>query len=81
MTPEQITWNAAIDTALKEIAVQSMARHLPAYSPEYVAACQDCFRRLARLREPQVTAQQVAEMMIGMLSGDSLRIKRTTPHG
>jgi hypothetical protein len=69
MTHEQITWNAAIDTALKEIAVQSMARHLPAYSPEYLAACQDCFRRLTRLREPQVTAQQVAEMMIGMVVG------------
>ncbi len=66
---ESDLWNQAIDTAIREIALQSTSRHLQAYCPEYVVACKDCIRRLALLKEPHVTEQQIAEMMIGLLAG------------
>lgn len=54
---------------MREIALQATSRHLSAWSPEYVLACKDCIKRVALLKEPRVTEQQIAEMMIGLLEG------------
>lgn len=69
MPNEFDVWNRAIEMAMREIALQATSRHLSAWSPEYVLACKDCIKRVALLKEPRVTEQQIAEMMIGLLEG------------
>jgi hypothetical protein len=64
-------WNCAIDTAVKEIAVQARFTRLTGYQREdYVAACRDCCMAVAMLREPKITSQQGAEMVAKLLAGE-----------
>jgi hypothetical protein len=69
---DELTWNATIDTAIKEVVMQSLAIPPHVYPEEYAAACMDCARRLARLREPRPTDQQVAVTVIGLLTEATL---------
>jgi hypothetical protein len=69
---DELTWNATIDTAIKEVVMQSLAIPPHVYPKEYAAACMDCARRLARLREPRPTDQQVAVTVIGFLTEATL---------
>jgi hypothetical protein len=69
---DELTWNATIDTAIKEVVMQSLAIPPHVYPKEYAAACMDCARRLARLKEPRTTDQQVAVTVIGFLTEATL---------
>ena len=67
----RLIWNNALDAAIKEIALQAHASRLQGYlREEYAAACRDCVMVVALLREPRITAQQGAELVIKLLVGD-----------
>jgi hypothetical protein len=69
---EQFAWNSAIEAAMREVVMQSLAIPPHAYPEDYARACRDCARRLALLKEPHPTPEQVAGVMIGLIAGAML---------
>jgi hypothetical protein len=64
-------WNKALETAAKQISLQTLRTGLQGYAREdYVAACRNCVQVVLLLREPQITDQQFAKIISGFMTGE-----------